>query len=328
MAEDLRRFAAGLPIRARRVGVLEKSWRWIYRHPLMAASVVIIAAAIAVAGTTITSLQNRNKRLAGFRPVRITSTPSGARIAIVPIDPNTNEPDPEPAGIVRPAEATPLTLELRGGKYLVEAVVTGGNGPDFVEVYRSVADPSGVSDVIARKNRELGLEPDTCLFRDIAILPQPHLISKMVEISIPQDSRNRNQLLPEKLYVDANQTTPTELRRHAVFSQLLRYDSEGTPCISYSSAIRWAELNQMRLPSAAEYDAICIAVKRGQSHSVRTGELVPINDLFDSYPEWSTTIQADPRIGGNRAAIHLREMHVLKGLSRLTRFNRFVAIGR
>ena len=68
----------------------------------MAASALLVVAAIVVASTTITSLQNRNRRLAGFRPVRITTTPSGARVALVPIDPDTNEPNLDPAGIVRP----------------------------------------------------------------------------------------------------------------------------------------------------------------------------------------------------------------------------------
>src|SRR4029079_14588851 len=33
LAEDLDRFQAGIPIRARRAGVLEKAWRWSRRNP-------------------------------------------------------------------------------------------------------------------------------------------------------------------------------------------------------------------------------------------------------------------------------------------------------
>ena len=83
-----------------------------------------------------------------------------------------------------------------------------------MEVYRTVLDPSDMSDVFARKNKELGLEPDTCLFRDIAILPQRELISRMVRIAIPEEVRNRNPLLPKTLYVDAKQTTPLDLKQH------------------------------------------------------------------------------------------------------------------
>jgi tRNA A-37 threonylcarbamoyl transferase component Bud32 len=318
MAEDLRRFSVGMPIRARRVGILEKSWRWTYRHPAMTAAVLIVASAIMAASATITSLQHRNKRLAGFHPVRITSTPSGAHVAIVPLNPETNEPDPDPAGIVRPVESTPLTTELRNGKYLVEAVVSSAGELNFVEVYRSVLNPSETSDVFVRKNIELGLAPDTCLFRDIAILPQRDLISRMVRIAIPEEIRIQHPFLPEKLYIDAKQSTPLALKQHAAFSRLLSVSNDGSPCISYQSAIRWAELNQTRLPSAAEYDAIISEVKQGHALSVRTGEPIIMNDLFDSYPEWTMTIQPNSQLVSSQAALYARNMHLLKGVTRST----------
>jgi serine/threonine protein kinase len=316
MAEDLRRYASGRPIRARRAGILERAWLWIYRHPAMAASVLFVATAIVVASTMITSLQNRNRHLAGFRPVRITTTPSGAHVAIVPINPDTNEPNPDPAGIVRPAAATPLTTELKGGTYLVEAVLPDGDRPDFVEVYRTVTDRNSLLNAKKHKNEQMGLEPETCIFRDIVILPQGDVAKKMVQIPIPEDARQRNPLLPTKLYVDANQTTAVELARHASFKGLLSVTDTEEPCIVYQSAIRWAELHQTRLPSRAEYDAIIAAVERGEAQSVANGESAKMDDLFDGFPEWSTTIQVDSRIGGNRAVRQLRAMHVLKGFAR------------
>jgi hypothetical protein len=315
MAEDLRRYAKGLPIRARRAGIGEKCWRWIWRHPAMAASALLLAAAIAAASTTISSLQHQNKRLAGFRPVRVTTTPSGAQVAIIPVNPDTNEPDPDPAGIVRPAKGTPLITELKRGAYLVEAVLPGKDGPDFVEVYRSVSDPETMSASLAQANRRLGLEPDTTLFRDITILPQTDLINKMVQVPIPEEFRQRNPLLPAKLYVDASQALPAALKRDEKFKGLLSVTDKGDPCISYSRALRWAEMNQTRLPSSAEYDAIIASIERGEARSVRTGEPVKMSDLFDSYPEWSTTVPSISRIGGNQPR-HLHEMHVLKGFIR------------
>ncbi|HKG97365.1 MAG TPA: serine/threonine-protein kinase, partial [Pyrinomonadaceae bacterium] len=316
MAKDLRLYASGLPIRARRAGILEKSWRWICRHPAMAASALLLLAAIVVTCTTIASLRNRNHRLAGFRPVRITTTPSGAKVAIVPINPETNEPDINPAGIIRPAEATPLTTELQAGTYLVEAVLPGGERPDFVEVYRTVLAPSNLPELIVRKNRELGLEPDTCLFGDVAILPQAELIKEMAEILVPQEARKINPLLPSKLYVDVMQTIPVDIQSNEKFRRFLSVTDKGEPCMSYPSANRWAELNQTRLPSSAEYDEIIGAVERGEARSVRTGEAAKMDGLFDNYPEWSTTIQSDSRIGGNRAVRHLLGLHVLKGFTR------------
>ena len=92
MAEDLRRYTSGRAIRARRVGIVEKCWRLIYRHPVLTFCAVLLIAALIVGSMTIASLQHRNRRLAGFRPVRITTTPSGAHVVLVPLDPNTNEP--------------------------------------------------------------------------------------------------------------------------------------------------------------------------------------------------------------------------------------------
>lgn len=316
LAEDLRRYASGQPIRARRVGISEKSWRWFCRHPGLTAFALLLLAAIVATSATIASLRNRNLRLAGFRPVRITTTPSGAHVAIVPVNASTNEPDPDPAGIVRPSEATPLTTQLKAGTYLVEAVLPGGQTPDFVEVYRTVLAPSNLPESFMRKNKQLGLEPNTCLFGDITILPQANLIKEKVQVLVSQQARTRNPLLPSKLYVDANQTIPTELQLNEKFKRLLSVTNNGEPCMSYPSANRWAELNQTRLPSSAEYDMIIAAVERGEARSVRTGEPVKMDDLFDNYPEWSTTMQSDSRIGGNRAARHLRGLHVLKGFTR------------
>jgi hypothetical protein len=192
----------------------------------------------------------------------------------------------------------------------------GGERPDFVEVYRTVLVPGNLPESIVRKNRELGLEPDMCLFGDVTIRPQAALIKEMVEILVPEEARKRNPLLPSKLYAHASQTTPAVLQLNEKFKPLLSVTDKGDACMSYPSANRWAELNQTRLPSSAEYDTIIGAVERGEARSVRTGEPVKMDDLFDNYPEWSTTIQSDSRIGGNRAVRHLRGLHLLKGFTR------------
>jgi formylglycine-generating enzyme required for sulfatase activity len=49
MAEDLRRYLADEPIRARRVGLVERGWKWVRRHPAAAGSVTAILLVIAVA---------------------------------------------------------------------------------------------------------------------------------------------------------------------------------------------------------------------------------------------------------------------------------------
>jgi serine/threonine protein kinase/WD40 repeat protein len=54
LAEDLRRFLADRPVRARRVGHIERAWRWCRRNPAVAAllaAVVVLLAAVATVST-------------------------------------------------------------------------------------------------------------------------------------------------------------------------------------------------------------------------------------------------------------------------------------
>ena len=54
LADDLRRFRDGEPIRARPVGRIEKAWRWCRRNPSLAvASSLAIASLVAVAGISL-----------------------------------------------------------------------------------------------------------------------------------------------------------------------------------------------------------------------------------------------------------------------------------
>jgi eukaryotic-like serine/threonine-protein kinase len=319
MSEDLRRFSAGLPIRARRVTVPEKCWRWICRHPAIATSIALIMVAIVAAATTISSLHERNRRLQGYRPVRVTTSPSGARVAFVPIDPRTNEPSSDPADVIRISEATPFVTSLKSGKYLVEAVLPGSDKPDFVEVYRTVGDSSRLSNSDARLNKEAGIAPDAYGLPGIPIRPQSELIKKMVAIPIDEPLRKSNPLLPAILYVDAQQMTPAKgAKESAANRRWMKMTADGNPFFNYGIASAWAERIQKRLPSAAEYEAIVTVVERGEARFVETGALATMDDLFDDFPEFSTTVKTIESKAGNSIQNHFRDMHVLKGFKDLS----------
>lgn len=274
----------------------------------------LLIVAIAAAGAMlIRSLQDQNKRLARLRPVRITTTPSGASVAIVPIDPSTNEPVLDSKSILRPNETTPLTVELKPGTYLVEAVAPHGDGVDFAEVYRTVPSTISISKADIRARTEMGLEQDVWFFSGIKILPVDKQSTSLVEITTSEEARSKSPTLPAKLYVDARQTTVADFESAPRLKALLNKADGGAPGIPYQKAISWAEAKQMRIPSSAEYDAITDAVKRGRARIMETGEPAKMEDLFDNHPEWTTTLAPYSEVSGNGGTRRLRKMHVLKG---------------
>ena len=173
------------------------------------ASALVLVLILATAGVTIASLAKRNYELQGYRPVYVTTEPAGARVAFVPIDERTGEPNPDPAVIARPSGTTPLTVELKPGRYFVEAVLPGSDEPDFAEVYITIPRTETTPDSVVKANRSNGLPDD--LYRTRILIPKTsQVIAGMVAVPIDEEFRRRDILLPELLYVDAKETTPDD----------------------------------------------------------------------------------------------------------------------
>jgi len=64
LAEDLHRFGADEPIRARPVGAFERTWRWCRRNPALAASIVAVACALVAVAAIATLYADRQRHFA------------------------------------------------------------------------------------------------------------------------------------------------------------------------------------------------------------------------------------------------------------------------
>src|SRR5262249_51217376 len=66
LADDLRRFLDGRPVRARRAGAAERAWRWCRRRPavagLLAAIVLLTAVSFAVVWSQMRAAQENERR--------------------------------------------------------------------------------------------------------------------------------------------------------------------------------------------------------------------------------------------------------------------------
>jgi serine/threonine protein kinase/Tfp pilus assembly protein PilF len=90
LADDLRRFAAGEPIRARPVGRLERAWRWCRRNPVLAASGVLVAATViggwlfwsAAERRQFESEERRRRQAEEYRNDLRSSTAANRRLAL------------------------------------------------------------------------------------------------------------------------------------------------------------------------------------------------------------------------------------------------------
>ena len=134
LAADLRRASRNEPIVARPTGVFERGWRWMRRRPWTAAAILAIVIAVGALGAAEWWRQ-RYDAARGLQTVSITSDPPGAKMAFVPLHPQSGEPQLELVHFA--SNAAPVRERLEPGEYLVVAVFEDGR---FHEVFRRVPE--------------------------------------------------------------------------------------------------------------------------------------------------------------------------------------------
>jgi hypothetical protein len=158
-----------------------------------------------------------------------------------------------------------------------------------------------------QRNREHG-EDDELIGITIRIHRTSDVIAGMRAIPIDKSLRRSNPLLPEVLYVDAQETTPREIigrTKDPVDDQDRTRTSRNF--ISFWEAQRWAKRCGKRLPSADEYDAIVEATDATSDRGA-AGE-----DIADGLAEWTISTYKFAGIASTTAAESLQDMRVLKG---------------
>ena len=93
LAEDLRRWLAGLPITARPVGNAERLWRWCRRNPVLAISSGLILALIAVFSWSLWDENQADSRRPGARESGLEASAGGPRRG-----PGSSRPQPVRTG--------------------------------------------------------------------------------------------------------------------------------------------------------------------------------------------------------------------------------------
>lgn len=316
MAVDLRRFLRGDRPLARRTGRLEKGWRWLRRRPSVATSIVL-AVGVALAGVAILSLRDQNYQIQGYRPVEIDTSPSGARLAIVPLNRRTGEPTSNAQAVILPRKLTPLQIRLKPGTYLIEALLPNGKRPpDFAEVYRTIAPV----DMLPSAHSDDGVDEGPPVHIQIQVHRFEEVAADMVLIPIDDELRRRNPLLPDAIYIDAEETQPDDipaLNNDPLIAR--RRGVRGERYILFADARQFAEERGKRLLSAMEYDAIGSSTNEAApDDSIRRRDLPA--DFHGGLPEWTTTTFDYTGAGTSSAIAMLRSMHVLRGHDDPSRF--------
>jgi serine/threonine protein kinase/formylglycine-generating enzyme required for sulfatase activity len=304
LAIDLRRYLADKPVRARQPRWYEHAWRFVRRRPawLTAATLLVIAGCLIAA---VARYAAENHALLGYQQVSFTTKPEHARVAFVPLNPVTGEPEPSKA--VRPSKRTPVHVELLPGDYFV---VVALDEERFHEVYRHVprdkrAPNSGHLDTVEFRGDEIVLA---------AVVIPPASVKHEMALVRASASESKGDVAPSALdfYMDQREVSIADYGR-ALSGSGDRTDTTADPngsramTISFDRAAVFAERVGKRLPTLAEYRVAathrtaraaspgdCAAAVAefgdvGTPLDDSTDTTPPIYGLFSNVAEWTAT---------------------------------------
>ena len=329
MAEDLERFLNHHPILARPASLIQRTRKWMRRHrneSILGAVCLIFAVGLAaMALLTPPSVDQPEREIDPppltapvlTRRVQLQTSPSKARVAVVPLDEYSGVTIDEE--VIRPKETTPLELDLKPGTYLVVVDIPGYG---FHEVYRYV--PESLEEGIGlrqlpwewKENREGGIDWPTITINDYSFLTSSMVFLPGGEMTLGGDvpmARTPFECSVESFYLDPVEVNYGDydgvvLRQPGAMLREIADPVPESPVryLTWDAAVAYAELVGKRLPTEPEYEFA--ATNRGttlypwgddpnlvtewnfepldpETHD-RTQGATPIFGLYSSVAEW------------------------------------------
>lgn len=328
-ADDLRRYLAGEPIRARPVRWPERCWRWMRRNPALSFASGIAATAMLLLvmfvaswlladppGPPRQSVEISIQQRASANPSSAATPASKANVVFWRLDPQTGDPDLEHP--VRKSGRSPLRVRIIPGDYFVVAEVPGHG---FHEVYRYVRAPGegqrGLLDhQICEANSDGSFQ-----VKDIVVPPAgieasmvPFPASSQftmgkdgVSFAPPHDRRQAAFLL------DPREVTIDEYTKYRDLPFVLEKNPEPVDHaihhVNHAAATAYAEKIGKRLPLESEYEAAATHYgqqdfpwgndaslirgwkfeKAGSPAYDKTSTAPPVYGLFSNVAEWTAS---------------------------------------
>jgi predicted Ser/Thr protein kinase len=261
LRDDLQRFLDGEKVEARSHTKLQRYSRNLMQHPPVSLFAGIAFVALGMFAIWGWLLRPAAAGPDQARPVSINTVPAGAQLAFFPLDPFTGRPQPEEA--VRPAEKTPLTVNLKPADYLIVAV-TDQEDYTFHEVLRHVPTVNDGLPEARFFHRDWKLEGATVVLPSIN-LPRKLVFTGMTEFegaasSSGQTSTEDTEGQPvSPFYLDTREVTFGEYSANMggipIFMQNASLDQgDAVQYVQFDEALAYAEKLGKRLPLEAEFD--------------------------------------------------------------------------
>jgi formylglycine-generating enzyme required for sulfatase activity len=347
-AADLRRFMDGKPIAARPISRLERAWRWGRRNRLVATLLAVTGLALTAALTAV--IMPPSKVL--LRTVQIQASRPDAKIAFIPLNPKTGEPQPEKQTERKMPGDNPATFRLPPGDYLVVAYVGDPETTEeFHEVYRQVPDLDEPSERLHYRHLRRTTEKSGVvtlgkidIFHTADVASDMAPIPETAEFPMGTDELSeapRHHRHVPAFYLDTTEVTvgdasnlkdwylPDRLRANPPA------DDHPLTHVRFDYAVAFAERKGKRLPDEAEYEVPATGGGRletpwgDKTSDIEAWKIGPVKPLpafdvvrydreifglYSNAAEWTSTWGINyPKYADVRTTISPRDVRIVRG---------------